>query len=302
MNRVTIEALNLMAEDSQELVQYAETTYHRRVMAIAKGVKEKADFHRIAVIAGPSSSGKTWSARLLCRELESLGISPLMISLDCFYRNREDNISSVDGKLDLESVDALDLPALHSCMEELMTKRRTKLPHYNFITGVRDRYDRIAIPKDGCLVLEGIHALNPRLLPESISNRIHRVAVNVETNFTDKDGVGLTHHQIRLLRRLIRDFHHRGSTLKHTLDLWSGVLEGERKYIIPYLHRAEYRLDTTHIYEPMVYRVMAEELWQQEIPDEYRETVEKLVEGLSVFTPLSPEVVPDTSLLDEFVH
>ena len=302
MNRVTVEALNLLAEDPEELIRYAEISYHRQMVTVAKAVKENTDLCRIILIAGPSSSGKTWSARLLCRELERVGIPPVMVSLDCFYRNREENRRLANGKPDFESIDALDLETLHQCMQELLQKRRTKLPHFDFVTGTRDRYDRIAIPEGGCLVMEGIHALNPRLLPESSVDLVHRVAVNVETNFFGKGGVCLTHHQLRLLRRMIRDYHHRGNTASNTLDLWPEVLAGERHYIIPYLSRAEYRLDTTHIYEPMVYRIMAEELLKGEFQAQYAETIQKLSQSLSAFTPLSPQLVPDDSLLVEFVR
>ncbi len=302
MKTAKAEVLNLMADNPSEIIGYAENLYKLQISKVAKEIEKSAGVLKIIAISGPSSAGKTWTSKLLSRELERLGISPLSISLDCFFKNREDNDILPNGKPDFESISALDIKTYKLCMKELLDKRKTKLPHFNFVEGKRDRYDKIELPKNGVLILEGIHALNPLLTPDFIDEATLRVAINAQTSFECRNGVCITNRQLRLIRRIIRDYRYRGNSVDKTLDLWPEVVAGERKYILPYFSKAKYKLDTTHLYEPMIYRTIAEKMLKESVVPEHKETVEKLLDGLSYFTPLSPELTPDDSLLVEFIR
>ncbi len=304
MKQIEIDALNLMASSPEHLVSYSEHAYHDQIRKIAEDIKRLPPRERLLLISGPSASGKTWSARLIAKQLEKLGVLPLRISLDRFYKNRADEPTLPNGNKDLESVQAMDSDTLSNCIDELTRRRRTKIPHFDFVTGTRDRWDKVYWEEDGCIILEGIHALNPALLANEFSEPAQKIYISVDTNYVDRNGQVLSFSDIRLLRRMLRDQKHRGSLPIETLAYWPEVIQSERKYITPYLYRAQYRLDSSHQYEPLLYHSILHTLFSQSnaIPEAYREQIEPLKTALQKFQMIDPALVPSDSLLTEFIQ
>lgn len=302
MNNIQVDALNLMAEDPKELIDHSENAYQQQISRIASEIIQRPAKERIVLLSGPSASGKTWSARLLCNQLDASGTNSLLISLDRFYKERDLNAPS-NLQPDIESVDALDKQALLRCIQGLQQKQRTKLPHYSFSSGQIDRMDQVFLPENGCLIFEGIHALNPSLLPESIFSKAVCVAVNVQTSFNSSSGEQvLNPKDLRLARRILRDLRHRDASPEHTIRLWKHVIQSERQFILPFFHRANFHMDSTHSYEPLLYGAMLSPVLPKSADPEIQETSDRLLRSLSAFAHISADLVPDQSLLTEFIR
>lgn len=301
--RIQAEALNMMAsEDQRHIIEYAEKKYHHQFAHVAADIAKTINEKRFVLIAGPSASGKTFSAHILSEHLQKNKLQPRVISLDNFYKDRAEMPKLADGEHDFESLESLDLECLQSCVIQLLEKGNAKIPHFSFKLGKRSRTERMTLEENEVLILEGIHALNPTLLPKDLQRHFHKYFITTQSEYESVDGkLLLTAKGIRLMRRIIRDFHHRGAAVSDTLDLWKKVLAGERRWILPYIEYAEQKIDSTHIYEPMLYRSMMPALFEEKMSRENRKTCDELLHGLSHFDPIDPQLVPKNSLLIEFI-
>lgn len=302
MNSIQVDALNLMAQEPKELIEHSENAFQQQISRIAAEMIKRRPKERIVLLSGPSASGKTWSARLLCNHLDASGVDSLLISLDRFYKQRDLTIPP-ELQPDIEAVEALDQAALCRCIQELQQKQRTKLPHYSFSSGQIDRLDQVLLPENGCLIFEGIHALNPALLPENIRSKAVCVAVNMQTSFNSVTGEQLLDSKdLRLTRRILRDLRHRDASPEHTMHLWKNVIQSERKLILPYLHRAHFQMDSTHSYEPLLYGAMLSPVLTDSSNPEIQQTTDRLRRSFSVFAHIPDDLVPPNSLLTEFIR
>lgn len=301
--RIQVEALSLMAsEDPRHMIEYAEKKYHHQFAHLAVDIANTIEEKRFVLIAGPSASGKTFSSHILSEHLQKNKVRSRVISLDNFYKDRDEMPKLLDGESDYESLESLDLECLQSCVIQLLEKGSTKLPHFSFKIGKRSRTERMTLEENEVLILEGIHALNPALLPKDLQRHFHKYFITTQSEYESVDGkLLLTAKDIRLMRRMIRDFHHRNSTVSETLALWKKVLEGERHWIFPYIEQAEKKIDSTHIYEPMLYRSIMPALFEEKMSDENRKICDDLLSGLSHFDKIDPKLVPENSLLIEFI-
>lgn len=303
-NRLNVTALNLMAsENIRQMIQFAEKKYHSQFAQIAAQIASDKQRREFILVAGPSGSGKTFSSYILKEHLHKNHIPSQVISLDNFYKDRDQMPLLEDGKRDFECLEALDIAAFHSCIFELLDKRKTQLPHFSFTTGKCSRLDKMQLEEDEILIIEGIHALNPALLPEDTRHHFHRYYIDVKTQYDDMNGqVLLSARDIRLLRRIIRDYRHRDASVSDTLQLWKSVLKGERRWITPYICYADRKIDSAHLYEPMLYRQMFSDILPDSLDEADREVCDRLMRGLSYFDSVSPDRVPDNSLLVEFIR
>ncbi len=296
--------INSMAlNDPAFLVSKAEEQYSRRLDEIAGRIfsdREKC----IVMLAGPSASGKTTTAGLIASRLESRGAKTFTVSLDDFYLDQREAILDENGKPDYETVNALDIALIDSCLEDIIKAGTTRLPRFDFVSGSRSGFsDPITLGKDDVLIVEGIHALNPVITDSLPNESLMKLYVSVSSRIADEDGdVLMSKRDLRFVRRLVRDYHHRASSVERTYDLWGSVQRGEDKYIFPYSHLAAEKIDSLHAYEPCVFRSLAVPmLGSVGSGSEWYDEAQMMIERLRHFEPLPVEVIPKNSLLREFV-
>lgn len=293
----------LASADAQKLICRAEQRYDDLIAQIAEHINKNPSIE-VVLLAGPSSSGKTTTAKKIQQKLGYLGHKAYTISLDDFYRHAKDAIIDKNGKPDFETVYALDLDLLNKVFAELVTNRRSVIPKYDFDLGVRFDDDRELILNEGDVVIvEGLHALNPIVYEKLPAESMLRLYVSVSTRiYKTADEVCLTKRDIRLIRRSIRDFQFRNSPIENTLEMWNDVLSGEQKYLAPYKYCADIQVDSFHSYEPCAFRDEAIALFssvKEESPWRYK--AGEIIKALTLFNAIPSASVPEDSLLREFL-
>ena len=285
----------------ESFILTAEEKYKKFTKKVAERVA-RDDKIRIILLAGPSGSGKTTTANLLADDIRRLGLESLVISLDNFYRNSDDpqypRLES--GERDFESVDALRLSDIERTLIDITEGKSFYIPRYDFKIGSQvkgTKHDKIS---HGCVIIEGLHALNPKIFEHLPANRILRIFISVSTNI-NKDGERiLSGRKLRFTRRMVRDSIYRAASAERTLEMWENVLRGEDKYLYPYRRFADIDFNTYHDYEPCVMRKYAEALISKPLAEknEYAKTV---LTALLEVEPIDESLVPDDSLLREFI-
>lgn len=282
-------------------VAEAEEEYRAHLDDLAEKIVLRGT--RVVLLAGPSSSGKTTTANMLADRLRQGGHPATVISLDDFYYSKDDPRypRTPEGTLDYETPYALRLDLIRQTIRRIQHGEPAPVPKFDFKIGRRwDNATVVDIPRGGCAVIEGLHALNP-LMTEGIDpGSVARVFVSVSTNVNDGERRLLSGRKIRFIRRLTRDFLYRASGAERTLSLWQGVLEGEDRYLYPFKNTAEFRFDTFHLYELGVMRPFAERVLAEAptLCDPYLDVIRN---ALAHFTAVPLDCVPETSLIREFV-
>lgn len=296
----TLSQINYEAQnDTPAFISAAEERYSFALDCVVERIINNKCVE-IVLLAGPSCSGKTTTANKLRERLADKGHKAYTISLDDFYRNSTDAIIGDDGKPDFETVHALDLDLLEKVLKKLVKERTAKIPRFDFDTGIRtDNAFEITLDEGDVVILEGLHALNPIIYGYLPAQALLKIYISVSTRIYDDSGyVILTKRDLRLIRRTVRDYHSRSSSVENTFDMWDGVLEGENKYLAPYKYCADILIDTIHNYEPCVFKSRALELFKTVEPDSvwFAET-QRLTEKLVLFSDIAEEKVPRSSLL-----
>ena len=288
----------------REFIRVNEALHDKSISAIADEIVRRGS--RVVMIFGPSSSGKTTFANRLAVHLRVLGQRPHLLSLDDFYRNREDIPLEADGKPDLEHVEALDIPFLTECLEGLMAGRTVMMPRYSFKTGSREKEGvPLKIGPGEPLLIEGIHGMNDRItaeIPEQLMFGVYVSALGC-INLDNHNRIRTT--DVRLLRRIVRDIRFRSTSPQQTIDMWPKVREGEEKWIFPNQEKADVMFNTSLHYELPVLKTMAYELLLA-IPHSSPEylVARRLLKVLNYFLPVDGSVmdeIPPLSILREFV-
>ncbi len=288
----------------EDFVNNAEEYYREQAEQVAAMFCAGFPENRVILLAGPSSSGKTTTSYNLQAALNRHGIDTIQISLDDFFKSREEAPLLDDGTPDLETVDLVDTELLETCLADLFAFGSRDFPIYDFAHGGRSSEVRpIQLGDHTALIIEGLHALNPVICAENFCKHALKVYISIKTEFYDGDQRLLSTRELRLIRRIIRDANFRGCPPPETMEMWKNVVRGEDHYIRPFRKDADFWLDSVHLYEPCIYRPLFEELiqnvcWQQ--PD-HRETAEKLAKSLAKFPAFSTKCVPKDSLLREFI-
>lgn len=280
-----------------------EGRYTQAVEEVAERLCKRFSGRALVLLSGPSSSGKTTTANRLAEGLRRRGREACTVSLDNFYRGYGLAPQLPDGSYDYESIEALDLPCLQTCMRELMTQGKTHLPVFDFHTHARAPETVPLTISEHCIVIfEGIHALNPRLEEHLSGDTLFKIFINATSPVYDGWDKLLSRKDIRLIRRLLRDLRFRNSTLENTFDMWRQVVRGEKLYLFPYVDTADVVFDTTHAYEPAM---LAPHLLPllKELPSDspYADTIRHLIAALTPFAALSDGYLPSGSLLCEFL-
>ncbi len=297
-------ALNdaIKTQKIDEVILVSEAMHELRVTEIAAQIAKHKDQIRIVVIAGPSSSGKTTFSKRLSVQLLASGLPPFPLALDDFFVDREKTPLDEDGKPDFESLHALDLQRLERDLQALIAGKMVQLPKYNFLTGKSESGPRIQLNSGEIIILEGIHGLNPELiagLPAEQTFRIYASALT-QLNLDRHNRISTT--DTRLIRRIVRDARERGYTATQTIQRWESVRRGEKRFIFPFQENADAMFNSALSYELSALKTLAEPLLRQ-VPFGTTEYVEakRLLAFLDWFLPLEQDLIPDNSILREFI-
>lgn len=285
-----------------ELINLSESIQDYRLQQIAKSIQERKDDIKIILLSGPSSSGKTTSARKLSMYLKTFGLNPIPLSLDDYFLNRDETPLNEFGKPDFESLRAIDIKLFNNQINKLLKGQKVNTPTFDFIEGKKNFNKSIQMNSCDILVVEGLHALSNELLKEIPKNKKFKIYISplVYLNIDNDNRINLT--DIRLIRRMVRDNRTRGYAPSHTLSTWNEVRMGEEQYVFPYQDQADVIFNTFLAYELAVLKVYAEPLLYQVTKEdpEYL-TALRLIKLLDLVLPLPSEGVPSLSILREFI-
>jgi uridine kinase len=292
----------IVSMNAAELINLSESIQDYRLQSIASQIKDKKDKIKVILLSGPSSSGKTTSAKKLSLFLKTMGLNPVPLSLDDYFLERKDTPLNENGKPDFESLRAIDIKLFNNQIDKLLKGNKVTIPTFNFITGMKEYHRTIQMHENDVLVVEGLHAISDDLLTDIPKNRKFKIYISplVYLNIDDDNRINLT--DIRLLRRMVRDNRTRGYNISDTLSLWDDVREGEEKYIFPFQDNADVVFNTSLIYEfcilktyvlPLIYSVPYD--------DPNYDEANRLMKVLDLFLPIPSEAIPDDSILREFI-
>ncbi len=294
---------NAVLNSPAELIRQMEEQYAKRVNEIADFVMSTGSGRKLIMLSGPSSSGKTTTANMLVSRVKSSGANAVCLSLDDFFKGEGLAPQLPDGKYDYESVYALDIDLMKQCLTELLEKGGTMMPRFDFAAKgpAPERYP-LNVGDNDVIIVEGIHALNPIITDCLPSERMVKIYISVKQGIKEGDEVVISAHQIRFLRRLVRDYQFRGSSPERTFEMWPQVLRGEKLYISAYKRLATVTINSIHIYEVNAIADKAIEILSA-IPENspYYAESQEYIRRLALFENLDEGLIPENSLIREFI-
>lgn len=288
---------------SFNLIKISEALHEKKVASIADMISNRAERVRFVLISGPSSSGKTTFSKRLSVQLVVSGLKPVVMSLDNYFLNREDTPLDENGDWDFEHLHALDLDLFNQHLKQLLNGEEIEIPFFSFEDGKRYyKGEKLRLREDSILIMEGIHALNPDLIPDIPHGITFKIYVSALTTISIDNHNWIPTTDTRLLRRIIRDYRFRNYSARDTIGRWASVRRGEEKWIFPFQENADVMFNSALLFELAVLKRHAEPILA-EVPkycDEYTET-HRLLKFLNYFVPILDREIPPTSLLREFV-
>ncbi len=289
-------------KDSNTLINICENRHNRMLVQLGNKIESNINEIRVICVAGPSSSGKTTFADRLTHELLSRGIHPIRISIDDYYKRREDVPKDDDGNYDFESLEALDVDLFNKQLLSLLSGEEVSLPSFDFKSNARVFNRKVQINKEDPIIIEGIHALNEDLtpyIPKNIKYKIY-ISPQAQINLDFENPISLT--DIRLIRRIVRDFKYRGSSAEETISMWPSVRRGEFQWIYKTQEDADFVFDSFLNYELGVMKKYALPLLKKvDVDGPYGNDAQRLIKLLKYFTDVNEKYIPCTSLLREFI-
>lgn len=287
---------------ADDIIRIDETLQSNKLLNIAKSIIDKKGV-KIILIAGPSSSGKTTTCRKLSMYLRSFGLEPREISMDDYFIDRDKCPKDENGEYDFEALEVVNLAQFEEDVKALLQGEEVRLPVYNFIRGKSELSPKtIKLGKNEVLIVEGIHALNDKVLPGVERSKKFKIYISPLTilNIDNHNRISLT--DCRLLRRIVRDNRTRGYPVEDTLKMWKKVRLGEEKHIFPNQDAADVVFNTAFIYELGVLKTYVEPLlYSVSLDSDYYEQAVRLINMLNTFQPIPSDAVPEDSLLREFI-
>ena len=307
LSRLGIESVGALNDTIQagrirEIILISEALHEQKIAEIASQILEHSKESRIILIAGPSSSGKTTFSKRLAVQLLAQGLYPYPMEMDNYFVDRENTPKDEKGQFDYEALDALNTKLLTDHLRRLTAGEEVQLPHYIFKEGRSGTGDVVHLRHDQLIILEGIHGLDPRLLPEFPAEQTFRIYVSCLTqlNLDRQNRISTTDSS--LIRRIVRDAKQRGYSAYETIQRWESVRRGEKLYIFPYQENANEMFNSALVYELSALKPQAEPLLRQ-VPYGTPEYVEakRLLAFLGWFLPVQADLIPDNSILREFI-
>ena len=297
--KVDLQQINQkVSENVYKLVGRGESAYKEQIDEATKHILNHGS--RIVLVTGPSGAGKTTTSFKIKEQLEKAGTSVYVLNMDDFFRDLDTVPLREDGEPDMEGIVALDVECVRNCLNELLAQNKTKIPSFDFKTHKRKKHWRdVKIEGNEVVIMEGIHALNPQVYEGLDANKIFKIYVHCNTDFCLDNAVILEARELRLLRRIARDERTRHTPLSETLEMWAHVNAGEEKNIRPFKKDADFFLNSTHFYEPHLYKSLL--LNQLENFTEDNTVIKKLLIKLKWFSFVDESFVPNDSLLREFI-
>src|SRR6266542_3861050 len=287
---------------SDQVVLVSEAFHENNLARIASQIVDQLIRSHLILIAGPSSAGKTTTSRRLTVQLLALGVSPFPLELDNYFLDSDETPLGEDSMPDFEAIEALDLPLLANQLLRLIKGEEVQLPRYNFKTGLREDGELIRLKNGQPIILEGIHGMDPKLLPEGLRGEAFRIYVSALTqlNLDRHNRVSTT--DTRLIRRIVRDARERGYTAQSTISRWESVRRGEKRHIFPYQENADVMFNSALVYELSALKPLAEPLLRQ-VPYGTPEYIEarRLLAFLEWFLPLNTSLLHANSSVREFI-
>jgi uridine kinase len=298
----------ILAGRIHEIILVSEALHEEHVADIAEQITSRVNLSdptravRIILIAGPSSSGKTTLSKRLTIQLLSQGLSPYPLEMDNYFINRDLTPQDEEGNPDFESLEAVDTHRLAQDLRHLVAGESVRMPHYNFKSGMSEPGDVIQLQPGQLVILEGIHGLNPELLPDFPIEQTFRIYASALTQLNLDRHNRISTTDTRLVRRIVRDARERGYTARETIQRWESVQRGEKTFIFPYQENADIMFNSALAYELSALKPYAEPLLRQ-VPFGTREYIEakRMLALLEWFRPISSELIPDNSILREFI-
>lgn len=282
----TVEKLNnKILNEPKDLIYKSEQLHNLKIKEIADNIANK----KIVFIAGPSSSGKTTFANKLADQLK-IKFTPIIVSMDNFFVEREDTPLDKDGKPDYESIKAVDLDLFEDRFNKLLSGEDTEMPLYNFSTGKKEKGSIVKMKENGIIIIEGIHGLNPILIKNMDNDLIFRIYVEPQSSIVSSE-------LIRKARRILRDVQSRDISPLKTLEMWPSISRGEKLNIFPYIKNADVVFNTHLTYE---FAILKNGIINQ-LKDINNEEAYKIVNFLNQFEEIDINLIPKNSIIREFV-
>ncbi len=301
--RVQLLNKSIQSGEFNHLVHVAEAIHERKIVDIANFINDRRGQIKVITIAGPSSSGKTSFLKRLSVQLRVSGISAIGISLDNYFVNRDKTPLDENGEPDFESIEAIDIDLFNDNMLHLINQEEVELPQFDFQTGSRKKEPLNAkIDKNHIIIIEGIHGLNERLthsIPKENKLKIY-VSALTQINIDNTHRISTTDN--RLIRRIVRDYLFRNHTAEQTFEMWKNVRSGEERNIFPFQEQSDVMFNSALLYEFSVLKNFAEPLLKGiNESNIYYLDAQRLLFILSYFEAVSPQMIPHTSVLREFI-
>ncbi len=304
LNVNTVYKLNKAINEGtvKDIIMLDEALHEKKIANIADNIAKNRNV-KIVLIAGPSSSGKTTFAQRLGIQLRINRIKPVTISVDNYFVERKDNPKDENGEYDFECIEAIDLELFNDHLTKLLNGEEVEMPEFDFFEGTKKyKGEKLKLEPDEILVVEGIHCLNDKLTSKIAKDQKYKIYISALTvlNMDRYNRISTT--DTRLIRRIVRDYQFRGYSAKHTISTWHMVNRGEEKNIFPYQEEADSIFNTSLIYELGALKTIAipllEEIKQEE--PEYAEA-KRLIDMLKYFESIPQDLIPNNSLLKEFL-
>ncbi|MBQ6538822.1 MAG: nucleoside kinase [Bacilli bacterium] len=287
---------------TSDMIKIDSTVQDHRILSVAREISERKNDIKIVLIAGPSSSGKTTTSKKLCMYLQMFGIRPNVLSMDDYFKEREDNPKNEDGSYDYECLEALDLKLFDKQIEDLLKGEEVVVPDFNFTFGIKEYNRKVKLDDNEILVIEGIHALDDKILTKIQRNKKYKIYISPLTEVNVDDHNRISTADNRLLRRIIRDNRTRSYTVEETLEAWQNVRNGEEIYVFPFQDDSDVIVNTASVYEIGVLKTYVEPLlYSVDIDSPYYEEAKRLLDFLKVFLPIPSDAIPEDAILREFI-
>ena len=301
-------ALNALVHSGKivDMINLSEALHERKYAEIANQIYDRRGSVKIVFIAGPSSSGKTSTSKRLALQCRILGLNPKVIELDNYFVDRDRTPRDANGEYDFEALEAMDLAFLAQQLNDLLDGKEVEIPRFDFKTG--SRYfagDMMQLHDKDILIMEGIHALNPAMIPGVDNTKVFRVYASALTSLSIDENNNISTSDNRMLRRMIRDNRTRGVIPEETIMRWQSVRRGENRNIFPYQEYADAVFNSAHIFELPVLKYYAEPLLRRISPSSpafcEASRMLKFLDYIVALSPAEIAAIPPTSILREFI-